>query len=733
MGTEVVQINQATNDLREKFLRAIFGEGEGYLCFAIKTHRKDFEQKFFLYPTQLPEALSWINRNFYGVDVYFCPQLFSKPERKKAYVSFSKCVWADLDTCPPSQISPAPTMAVETSHERYHGYWLLDEPLVPEEAEDLSHRIAYHFKAYGVDPSGWDITQLLRVPLTYNVKNPMDQQVVKYRPDLSTRHRYNRDAFKTLPPVPEYEYMDAPIPDISKLDPSDILAEYRSRISPQAELLYSTTPNGDWSNALWNLECLLFEAGLEREQVFCVVRVAECNKYNRDNRGDLSLWREVCKAGIVIEERQRTVESAAPIEVKSLLTPEERRRIIRTTFIDDYVKWAKDRSDSSESYFIASAFAILSGILSDRLRLNMNYGNITPNLWFMILGNTTIHRKSTAMDMAMEILLEIKEDAILATDGSLEGMLTEISRRPKKTSLFWRDEFAGLLDSVNRKDYMAGMIESLTRLYDGKYQKRILSKQVFEIADPIFLMFCGGPRSRILELLTKDHITSGFAPRFIFVEPDAKLRERRPLGPPTETQDKARKYLIHDLKLLDFTYEAKQTIQVKGRTVETKRIWTVELTPAAWDRYNELETQMVDSAMKSAVPEIYTPMMDRLAKSILKAAVLIAASLIDPRKDMKVVVDIPHLIKAISYGEKWRDYALDIADNAGETLSERRINTVLAYIQEHEGIGRSDVMRTHKLTSKDMDFIIDTLQQRGQIVRERGRPERYYDIKAKAP
>ena len=96
----------------------------------------------------------------------------------------------------------------------------------------------------------------------------------------------------------------------------------------------------------------------------------------------------------------------------------------------------------------------------------------------MILAETTLTRKTTAMDIPMDLLAEVDESAIMATDGSLEGLFTNLSMRPKKPSVFLRDEFSGLIDAMTKKDYMAGMPEMLTKLYDGKFQRRLLRKEV---------------------------------------------------------------------------------------------------------------------------------------------------------------------------------------------------------------------------------------------------------------
>jgi hypothetical protein len=65
---------------------------------------------------------------------------------------------------------------VISSPGREQYWWRLSRPVAPEEGEDLNRRLAY---AMGADLSGWDLTQLLRVPGTRNRKYP-DAPLVEF-------------------------------------------------------------------------------------------------------------------------------------------------------------------------------------------------------------------------------------------------------------------------------------------------------------------------------------------------------------------------------------------------------------------------------------------------------------------------------------------------------------------------------------------------------------------------
>lgn len=107
-------------------------------------------------------------------DIYFCPHLFSQPNPKKEYALPGRVLWADLDDCYPRFLGeyhePLPQIVISTSMLHAQAYWLLKESVGRIEYEVMNHRIALAYKHRGCDQSGWDLTQMLRIPYTYNYK-----------------------------------------------------------------------------------------------------------------------------------------------------------------------------------------------------------------------------------------------------------------------------------------------------------------------------------------------------------------------------------------------------------------------------------------------------------------------------------------------------------------------------------------------------------------------------------
>jgi len=716
---------------RETFFRIIYGEHEGYVCIGRRQpNTRMMHEEFFHYPEELGAMQEYIISFVLGNDLYFCPQLFSERSRRKEHVIATPTLWADLDTCPPDLLRVEPSIVLESSHRRYQALWILSPELDPVGAEDACRRIAYAHADDGADKSGWDLTQYLRVPLSYNHKYKVTPlpivRILRTGPD-----HYQPSTFDVYPQVTGFEYADVPFPDeIPNVTAESLLEQYRMHIGQQFWPMYNTEPKEDWSKALWQVQLFLAEAGMSRIEMYLVAGEAACNKYRRDGRNKSHLWRETCKAYAKVEERTKYLPTGEfKHELPDLLTDADREHCINNrTIVERYIEWAKTTGDAAWQYHQAGAFIILSSLLAGSVQLPTSFGVVVPNLWFMILADTTLTRKTTAMDLAVDILLEVDEDIIIATDGSIEGLMTGLSYRPGRSSLFLRDEFSGLLEAMAKKDYYAGMAEVFTKMYDGKYQKRMLRKEIIEVRDPRLIFFAGGIKTRVLELLTAEQVASGFMPRFCVVSADSDIASLRPLGPPTSVSTAGREKLVHEFKDIRTHYTAQSTVTIDNRTVTTTKKFVGALTPDAWSRYNKYEADMLDAGLKQEHPDLATPLFDRLSKSGLKIATLLAAS---ERRDEHVVIEEEDVVRAFFYIEQWRPHTVELLVGVGQTTSERRLNQILKHIRNagDDGITRSQIMQRYRLNAANADQIFLTLEQRGLILRSKdGRTERIHAV-----
>jgi hypothetical protein len=681
----------------------------------------EWQETIFKYPDDLDDAASYIARLYIGWDVYFCPTVLRLPKRIKENIDASRVAWADLDTCEPERLLVPPTLVIKTSRGRFQAFWKFNNPQHALDIEEINKRIAYRHKDEGCD-TGWALTKYLRIPNTINHKYGTISDVTVVS---ASGPQYELADFDVYPKQDlSFTELSVPMPEQWPEETAEeIIESVKMSIHPRVWGLFESVPDTDWSKSLYELQMLLFGSGLDPERVFVVAKAAACNKYTRDQRSDELLWKEVLRlkeksanqALVISEATDDGDEPDWYLPDRDILTEEERQSAqLRNTIVEDYIAWGKTVGDAAPQYHEAGAFIILSALLAGRVRLPTSYGVLVPNLWFMILADTTLTRKTTAMDLAMDMITEIDPDSILATDGSIEGLMNSLSTRPGRPSIFLRDEFSGLLEMMDKRDYYAGMLEMLTKLYDGKFQKRILKKEIIEVREPVLILFAGGIKERIYSLLQPNHINSGFVPRFCFITANSDLRRLRPLGPPTDDTIERRNQVLERLRDI-FNHYTSATVTEGGDTpadlMFTKE-WRATMDPDAWVRYNQILEAMLEIGIDSSRPDQLTPVMSRLCESGLKAAVLLAAA---ERLDDEVTVHIGDIIKAFSYVERWKQHALNVIANAGKTSTEKELENVYHFVQDNAGAHRSKIMQVFRLTARSADSIFTTLNQRGLV------------------
>ncbi|MBA3473558.1 MAG: primase C-terminal domain-containing protein [Rubrobacter sp.] len=159
----------------QKFWRHLFGGGDGFLQVWTGVRSADgsipsktIDSRFFDYPAQAARAAQWaLERSEKGREIFFCSHLLLDRRRIKENAASVRSLWGDLDGADIPNGELKPTTVVESSPGRFHAYWRLTNAIPPELAERLNQRLAQRI---GADPSGFDRTQLLRVPATTNYK-----------------------------------------------------------------------------------------------------------------------------------------------------------------------------------------------------------------------------------------------------------------------------------------------------------------------------------------------------------------------------------------------------------------------------------------------------------------------------------------------------------------------------------------------------------------------------------
>jgi hypothetical protein len=221
-------------------------------------------------------------------DVYFCPLPFKAPERLAKNVKPVNLLWSDVDDGDPYLLRP--TVLWESSPTRHHALWFLKERMHADDAAQLNKSVTYHL---GADKGGWDLSQVLRIPGTFNHKYESKPEVKLVHWD---RNLLSPDiiAKKVKHSIVKFE-----APESMNADAAEILKNYRLSARVSA-LLHGEAEVGRRSEVLWYLENKLSEAGMSPEEIICVIKESDWNKFKGRHDEDDRLRTELTK---VIEKQ----------------------------------------------------------------------------------------------------------------------------------------------------------------------------------------------------------------------------------------------------------------------------------------------------------------------------------------------------------------------------------------------------------------------------------------------
>lgn len=261
-------------------------------------------------------------------NLYFAPGLFTEQRRLKKVAAHGRWLYADLDEVDPSTLSDLPpTLAWETSPGRYQALWLLKRALPPRALSRLNQKLTYFT---GADRNGWSLTKVLRVPGTLSTKHgePFLVHITEQnRASYDPRHVMELVRDVRTPAEPQ-NARKLSLPGSSA---AQLMRKHRAKLPTRAKKLLTTrtvTADEDRSARLWELECLLLEAGLPPEHVYVMVQATAWNKWAGTNREQATLWAEVQKAAANVTPPTSPTSSSLP-ETDNSDTPFEPIRLAR--------------------------------------------------------------------------------------------------------------------------------------------------------------------------------------------------------------------------------------------------------------------------------------------------------------------------------------------------------------------------------------------------------------------
>lgn len=198
-------------------------------------------------------------------------------------------------------------------------------------------------------------------------------------------------------------------------------------------------------------------------------------------------------------------------------------------FLQHYQNYISKVTDAPYEYAEAAGLSMLSAISLGRRKLDRGRG-IHPNLFTLLMADSSADRKSTSIDYAIELLRDVEEDRVGPDDFTPEALLYMMRDKPpakgvaikaRNKMLVPLPEFGLVLAQAGV--YAATMQTTLCKVYDAVSFERVrVSGGETRITDPLVSLLGGCAFEMMREYGKESDWSNGFYARCLFITPQTK-------------------------------------------------------------------------------------------------------------------------------------------------------------------------------------------------------------------
>ena len=333
---------------------------------------------------------------------------------------------------------------------------------------------------------------------------------------------------------------------------------------------------------------------------------------------------------------------------------------------------------SDNIFHLSVALALLSIAIARRVYLSVSILRLFPNLYQLIVAESTLYHKTTALAVGEALLKKAGLDTLLlASRQTPESLVAELSTQCPPTFDAWNsrekerwleerrfsaqcgwlmDEASHLLDSFNR-DYTAGLLPLTLGLYECPEREAAQTvgrgRQTVHNA---YLTILGATTPSALgeHIQRSAHWSNGLWARFCLVHP----RHTSPTG--TSSRLRWRFPKAWPPSLIPWLFTRCQFLRLKSSPLEkfkSPALLPIGVDPAvlqAWEAY--VKALGYDLLLDGGVDRRLWSSYGRMYISAMKVAMLLATSdwALGADRPDKPTIQPAHWFKAQSIAEGWR-------------------------------------------------------------------------------
>ena len=386
---------------------------------------------------------------------------------------------------------------------------------------------------------------------------------------------------------------------------------------------------------------------------------------------------------LTVEDRKEKKTPFDNITVDKIIPP--------SGFLCEYIDCFSAQTDAPKIYHLMMAYFSLAVAIGPRVYFHLAGDKLYPNLWIVLIGGSSLFRKTTALNKSRAIINKLDPKMILPSDFTVEALLEYLSNSPQ--GAFYHPEFRTLYGMLS-KDYMSGAKALLTELYDSpdEYRRETRSKTTI-IKQPIINMASATTTEWLTSKGSEEDFGSGFLARYLFI-PAFTREGSMPIPPPP---DKVRfRRLVYALT------------EARDSFVEQK---LAKYTPEAEAMYREWYINYDKLDPFGGTP--LAPFHARYQTYAHKLAILYTVSKSGDVGAMNTET-VTYATATIEWVTKSLAYLYDKHLTFGK--DDDRMKKILNKVPgDGKAITRSDLLKASRLIVRDFDLLLQTLKATGMV------------------